>query len=117
LFFSTNRPVSYDVKYFPYQRGEPIIEKEIQYAEFPDIVASRTSLFAVNKELIIKCEMPDKDIAEMLHIGRNHPIIKISQKYYDENNIPLAIGYIYMNSTYFEIKGESIGCRSQLNLT
>lgn len=42
VFVSDGVVKAYDVKYIPYYRGIPIVEKEIRYATFPEMVAKRT---------------------------------------------------------------------------
>lgn len=53
LIYSDKKPVAYDVKYLPYERGKPIVEKEIRYATFPEMVAKHRSLFLIKKKLKI----------------------------------------------------------------
>jgi GntR family transcriptional regulator len=56
LFYTDGEPVAYDVKYLPYYKGMPIVEKEIRYATFPEMVSKSTSLFAIKKEVNIPFE-------------------------------------------------------------
>lgn len=107
LFCSTKNPVSYDVKYIPYKRGEPIIEKEIRFANFPELVAQRTSLFTVNKELKIYCDKATLEIGELLQIEENMPVVVVKQKFFDGDSKPLGLGFTYINPLWFSLQASS----------
>ena len=107
LFCSTKNPVSYDVKYIPYKRGEPIIEKEIRFANFPELVAQRTSLFTVNKELKIYCDKATPEIGELLQIEENMPVVVVKQKFFDGDSKPLGLGFTYINPLWFSLQASS----------
>ena len=47
------RPVSYDVKYVPYERAYPSVESEIRYAVLPDLTISKMSSFSVYTSVIV----------------------------------------------------------------
>jgi GntR family transcriptional regulator len=107
LFCSAKNPVAYDIKYIPYKRGEPIIEKEIRFANFPELVAQRNSLFTVNKELRIYCEKAKPEILELLQLGKEMPVVVIKQKFFDSSNKPLGLGFTYINPLRFSIQAYS----------
>ena len=37
LILTDGTPTAYDEKYIPYSKGEPVIERELHYAQFPDV--------------------------------------------------------------------------------
>ncbi len=107
LFRSTKNPVSYDVKYIPYKRGEPVIEKEIRFANFPELVAQRTSLFTVNKELKINCQKATPEIVKLLQIEKEMPVVVVQQKFFDADNRPLGLGFTYIDPLCFSLHASS----------
>lgn len=104
LLFSHQKPASYDVKYLLYDRGQPVVEKEIQYATFPELISKNTSLFAVRKELNILCQPADNELSELLSVDPGYPLAAIEQKLINENNKPLGMGTTYIRGDFFHLK-------------
>lgn len=107
VFLSEGNPVAYDVKYIPYYRGMPIVEKEIHYATFPEIVAKKKSLFAIQKELKIKVQKPDDEICEILGIDVSDPVMVIEQRLLDEGNKPIGWGVTFFKGDFFHLQAVS----------
>lgn len=107
LFFTDGEPIAYDVKYLPYYRGIPIVEKEIRYATFPEMVSKNTSLFAIRKELVISAQMPDKEIREYLNIHHELPLMVVEQKLYNKENKPMGFGITHFRGDYCKLYAES----------
>ncbi|MCG0276678.1 MAG: GntR family transcriptional regulator [Thermosediminibacteraceae bacterium] len=108
LFFTGGEPVAYDIKYLPYCKGMPIIEKEIRYATFPEMVAKNNSLFAIKKELIIYTEMPDEETKKYLNINNNElPLMVVEQKLYNKEGKPIGMGITYFRGDYCKLYAES----------
>ncbi|MBF7096542.1 GntR family transcriptional regulator [Alkalibacter mobilis] len=107
VFLSDDNPVAYDIKYIPYYRGIPIVEKEIHYATFPEIVAKKKSLFAINKELKIKVQKPSEELQEILGIEISDPVMVIEQKMLDEGNRPIGWGVTYFRGDFFHLQAVS----------
>ncbi|GAQ25766.1 GntR family transcriptional regulator [Tepidanaerobacter syntrophicus] len=108
LFYTDEEPVAYDVKYLPYYKGMPIVEKEIRYATFPEMVSKNTSLFAIRKELVISVQMPDEELSKYLNIyNAELPLMVIEQKLYDMDNKPMGLGITYFRGDYCKLYAEA----------
>ncbi|SHE89879.1 GntR family transcriptional regulator [Alkalibacter saccharofermentans] len=107
VFINEGNPVAYDIKYIPYYRGMPIVEKEIHYATFPEIVSKKKSLFAINKELKIKVQKPDGKLKGILGIEDTEPVMVIEQKLLDEGNKPIGWGITYFKGDFFQLQAVS----------
>jgi GntR family transcriptional regulator len=107
LFYTDGEPVAYDVKYLPYYKGMPIVEKEIRYATFPEMVSKSTSLFAIKKELVISAQMPDEEIGKYLNIYNELPLMVVEQKLYDIENKPMGLGVTYFRGDYCKLYAEA----------
>ncbi|HCX65829.1 MAG TPA: GntR family transcriptional regulator [Eubacteriaceae bacterium] len=101
------RPVAYDTKYIPYYRGMPIVEKEIHYATFPEIVAKKKSMFAINKELKIRAQKSSKALQKLLDLEEHEPVMAIEQRLLDENNKPIGWGVTYFKAESFHLQAIS----------
>ena len=85
----------------------PIVEKEIRYATFPEMVSKNTSLFSIKKELIISAQMPDEEIGKYLNIYNELPLMVVEQKLYDIEDKPMGLGITYFRSDYCKLYAEA----------
>ena len=108
LLFSNEQPVGYDIKYLLYDRGKPIVEKEIQYATFPEIVAKKASPFTMRKELKIRSATAALPVSKALNVNEGFPLVVIEQKFFSDRGIPIGWGRIYFNSEKFELTALSV---------
>lgn len=107
LFYTDGAPVAYDVKYLPYHKGMPIVEKEIESATFPEMIAQSMPLFALKKELSISAQVPSEEIKRYLNIYDQLAILVVEQKLYNNDNKPIGVGITYYRGDYIKLQGTS----------
>ncbi|WP_092469137.1 GntR family transcriptional regulator [Desulfotruncus arcticus] len=107
LFYTDGVPVAYDVKYLLYQKGMPIVEKEIEHATFPEMLSTKVSHFALKKELIIHAVIPDEQIKRHLNIYNELALLVVEQKLYSSDNKPMGLGITYFRGDYIKLQGIS----------
>jgi GntR family transcriptional regulator len=107
LFYTDGNPVAYDVKYLQYQRGMPIVEKELQHATFPEIISKGTSLFAIKKELSIYARIPDEEMKRYLNIYDQLALLVVEQKLLSCDNKPIGLGITSFRGDYIKLQGFS----------
>ena len=95
VFVSDGVVKAYDVKYIPYYRGIPIVEKEIRYATFPEMVAKKNSIFAMTKKLKIRAMAAKGEVSQVLDIMEGDPVLVVEQKLMDEKDHPIGWGLMY----------------------
>lgn len=95
IFVSDGLKKAYDIKYIPYYRGIPIVEKEIRYATFPEMVAKKNSIFAMTKKLKIRAMSANSEVSQILDIMEGEPVLVVEQKLLDENDHPIGWGLMY----------------------
>ncbi|UNC91350.1 GntR family transcriptional regulator [Candidatus Contubernalis alkaliaceticus] len=108
IFYTEGEPVAYDIKFLVYYRGMPIVEKEIQYATFPEMVSKKTPLFSMKKEILISVEAADEEKKRYLNIYNDVPLLVVEQKFTDQENKPLGVGITYFRGDYIKLWGESL---------
>lgn len=108
LLYSDQKPVAFDIKYIPYFTGIPIVEKEINYITFPEIIAHRTSVFDIHREVSIRMEHPATDVQQVLKMDSPVPVFIIEQKILNPDGHPIGWGRLYCHHQYFLIEGDSI---------
>ena len=108
LFYTDGEPVAYDVKYLLYHRGMPIVEKEIQYATFPEMISKSTPLFAINKEILIYAQVPDEEMKRYLNVYNDLALLVVEQKMFNKENKPMGLGITYFRGDYIKLRGTSL---------
>ncbi|MDZ4131832.1 MAG: UTRA domain-containing protein, partial [Dethiobacteria bacterium] len=107
LFYTEGQPVAYDLKYLLYQRGMPIVEKEIQYATFPEMIAKSVSLFTLKKELTIYAQIPDDEMKHALKMYSDTALLVIELLLLNSEHKPVGLGITYYRGDYIKILGFS----------
>lgn len=101
------QPVAYDIKYLPYEKGTPLIEKEINYSVFPEIIAAKSAPFAFYTRMEIGAELPDDRAAGALQCQLNEPVLVIYRYFVDHSNLCIGYGKKYMNRSYGRVHARS----------
>jgi len=96
VFMQGSFPAAYDIKYMPYYRGIPIVEKEISYATFPEMVAQRKSPFAMVKKLKIRSALANEEISAHLEVPISSPLLVVEELLLDTQELPIGWGVIYL---------------------
>lgn len=107
LFYTDGVPVAYDIKYLIYQKGMPIVEKEIENATFPELLSKNVSQFAIKKELFIYAAVPDEEIKRYLNIYHESALLVVEQKLTNVENKPIGLGITYYREDYIKLQGSS----------
>lgn len=107
LFYTDGTPVAYDIKYLLYQKGMPIVEKEIAHATFPEMLSGSVPLLALRKELTIYAAVPGEEIKKYLNIYHELALLVVEQKLYNSENKPVGMGITYYRGDYIKLQGVS----------
>lgn len=98
-------PVALDYRYIPYRKGEPFLEKEIQYSAFPDIVAQHTKLVVAKSNFTIEAFPLSKDESDILNIAHGSWGLCVDQVLYDVNDKPIGWSRMICRSDKYKISG------------
>ena len=101
------RPVALDIKYIPYDKGEPTLEAELHYAVFPDIAAAKTAPFAFHTRMEIASELPDNEVASHLQCPMTAPLLVVYRYLIDQTGRRVGYGIKYMLSEYGRLDAKS----------
>ncbi|KLU60730.1 putative HTH-type transcriptional regulator YurK [Peptococcaceae bacterium CEB3] len=107
LFFTDGEPIAYDLKYLPYVKGMPIVEKEIETATFPEMIPKNIPLLALKKNIVIYAQIPSGEVKEHLRIRDNRALLVVEQKLFDSDNRPVGFGITSFKSDYIKLEGVS----------
>lgn len=100
-------PVACDEKYIPYHRGDPFVEVEIRYADLPEIVAAKSSPFAIRTDMEIGVEAASGAVMAALGCGNGEPLLVAFRYISDIEGRRVGYEKTYMTSAYGRMRASS----------
>jgi len=113
LLYTEGNPSAYDVKYLPYEKGKPVVEREIQNVPFPEMVAKHGELFSVKNEVSISAAAANQECAQKLGVEPSSPLLVVEQKLYSADHKVIGWGKTFCHCDYFRL--EAISSQYQRN--
>ena len=108
-FYMGRDVVQYSNIYLPYQKGNPIVEDVINFANFHGIMEKSKLQFQLKKKLHIEIVQPSHEVRGYLKIPREESVFLISQCILSvEDGMPLSYNEFYIRKDYFSIDAETV---------
>lgn len=107
LINSDNGPVGIDMKYLPYIKGQPMLENEIEYADFPAIVAKHTNVTIHKIEMGISATPLVPEEAELLKTVAGHPALCVHRAFFAKDGKTLGFSKTIYRGETFELNAVS----------
>ena len=100
-------PVSFDLKFLPYDKGYPSIESEIHYAMFPEIAEAKATAFDFHTEFEVRAVAADAKTAEALQCSDGEPLLLVCRNFITRDGRHIGYGMHYMRQPYSTLRGVS----------
>lgn len=84
-------PVSYDVKYVPYERAYPSVESEMRYAVLPDITLAKVDSFEYYMNIEVSAVAATERVAQAMECQVGEPMLLIERLFIRQDG--RRIGY------------------------
>jgi GntR family transcriptional regulator len=107
IIMAQDDPVAYDEKYIPYDKGAPIVEAEIQYAVFPDIVSSKSPPFAFYTKMEIGSEIVNQKLQKILHCKAGESLLVLYRHIIGVDGRRLGYGKKYLTAKWGRLEAVS----------
>jgi GntR family transcriptional regulator len=107
VIMAQDDPVAYDEKYIPYDKGVPIVEAEIKYAVFPDIVSSQSPPFAFYTKMEIGSEIAGSKLQKILNCKTGESLLVLYRYLIGLDNRRLGYGKKYLTSKWGRLEAVS----------
>ncbi|MFA0814157.1 MAG: GntR family transcriptional regulator [Anaerofustis sp.] len=108
VFVRDGEKIAYDEKYIPYYSGIPIVENEIHFSSFPEIVSDKISLFSMEKKISIHAANPGIIAADYLGLSSDDAVMIVEQTLLDELSEPVGWGRTYYRIDSFRLNAKLI---------
>lgn len=107
VFLNEDEPIAYDVKYLPYVKGMPIVEKEIEQATLPEMISKDISLFSIERKIKIYAQLASEEIKRILQGKDQLALLVVELKLMDLQNKPIGFGVTYFKGDYIRLEGKN----------
>ena len=102
------KPAAYELKYLPYRKGAPLVEREIRYAAFPALVARCCEKHLVKVRMTLYTGAPPADAAQLLGLpGENGLALVLEQSVLAQDDRVLGWGSTYCVPEAYRLTAES----------
>lgn len=100
-------PVSFEIKYIPYERAYPSVESEMRYAVLPDITLAKVDSFEYYTEIQVSAAPAPAQAAMALGCPEGTPLLLIERLFLRQNGIRFGYSRQYSIGDYGTLKGSS----------
>jgi GntR family transcriptional regulator len=107
LMLKGDQPVAIEEKFLRYQKGKPLLETQLEYADFPELVAKHQESVPVRNDMVISVASLSSEQAELLETEEILPALVVKQIIYSKENKPLGVSIMVCHKDRFELKATS----------
>jgi len=107
VLFKTDLPVAIEEKFLRYQKGKPLLETQLEYADFPELVAKHQDSVPVRNDMVISVAALSAEQAKLLEADEVLPALVVKQVIYSKEDKPLGVSVMVCHKDRFELKATS----------
>ncbi|HEY3426660.1 MAG TPA: GntR family transcriptional regulator [Negativicutes bacterium] len=107
LVYQNDQPVAIENKYLQYQKGKPLLENQLEYADFPELVAKHQESVPVRNDMVITVDTLSNEQAKLLKAEPLIPALVIKQVIYAKDDKPLGISIMVCHKDRYQLKATS----------
>lgn len=108
IFEAGKRKVEYALLYLPYEKGSPIVEDVINFANFYDVMEKQNLHFQVSRSLDIKVISAKESMGDYLSVKSGEPLFFISQEILSSDSArPISYNEFYICTDVLRLHGET----------
>lgn len=100
------RPVAYEQKYLPYTKGRPLVETEIKYAAFPELVAQSSEKHFVKVRMTMYASAVNGEAAAQLSLAAPFAALVLEQTVLTQDDRVLGWGRTYCRPDEYRVSAE-----------
>ncbi|WP_027717948.1 GntR family transcriptional regulator [Desulfovirgula thermocuniculi] len=103
LLLASGEPVAYDRKYLRYDRGKPILENELQYQAFPEIVEKHAAALPMSSRMVLRVTVLGEEEARILNVAAGTPAFLVEQSLLSGDGRPVGWGWCLYRGDRYEL--------------
>ena len=103
------KPVSYDIKYVPYERAYPSVESEMRFAVLPEITLAKVDSFEYYTTIEVSAVGASERIAQAMQCPVGYPLLLVERIFVRQDGKRFGYSLQYSSSEFGKLEGTS-GC-------
>lgn len=107
LLYQGEHVIAIEDKWMPYLKGKPLLETQLEYADFPEVVAKHQDSVPVRNDVVISVKTVSAEQAELLGEEPCSPALVIKQVIYSKDDKPLGISLMVCHKDRFQLRANS----------
>lgn len=107
LVLKESLPAAIEEKFLRYQKGKPLLETQLEYADFPELVAKHQDSVPVRNDVVISVAALSAEQAKLLGSEEGLPALVVKQVIYAKEDKPLGVSIMVCHKDRFELKATS----------
>jgi len=107
LLIKEKLPVAIEEKFLLYQKGKPLLETQLEYADFPELVVKHQDSVPVRNDMAISVSALSAEQAKLLEAEEELPALVVKQVIYAKEDKPLGVSIMVCHKDRFELTATS----------
>lgn len=108
LLLADNTPIAVEQKYMRFNKGRPILENELQYKAFSEIISDHTDVLPVQSRMSMRAVSADETCARYLQVPLGSPLLCLEQYLYTNTRECVGWGLFYYCGERFDLVSEVV---------
>ena len=100
-------PAAFDIRYIPYERSYPTVERDMRFAVYPDQALEKMESFSAKKEIRVEAVAADQKIAEVLKCELGTPLLLVRRTFLQQDGGILGHTLRYLRPPYGFLVGNN----------
>lgn len=100
-------PVSYDIKYVPYERAYPSVESEMRFAVLPDITLAKVDSFDYYTDIEVSAVGASERVAQVMHCAIGEPLLLIERIFIRQDGRRIGYSMQFSRGEFGKLRGSS----------
>lgn len=104
---SLGNPVSYDIKYVPYERAYPSVESEMRFAVLPDLTLEKVASFEYYTDIAVSAVAANPRVAQAMGCPEGSPLLLIERVFIRQDGKRIGYSLEFRQGPLAKLQGNS----------
>lgn len=106
LLLADNKPMAIERKYMRFNKGHPILENELQYKAFSEVITEHNEVLPVSSRMLLKASLVADEDASLLQIPPGSPVLNLEQFLYSTDKTVVGWGFFIFRGDHYTLVSE-----------
>ncbi|MDQ0285183.1 GntR family transcriptional regulator [Desulfofundulus luciae] len=106
LLLADNVPMAIERKYMRFKKGSPILENELQYKAFSEVISMHSEVLPVRSRMVMRPSLVEKEDALLLQVPPGSPVFYLEQYLYANDETVVGWGFFIFRGDRFTLVSE-----------